>query len=178
MHSRFWRFNMEKRMYATISGTILDTDFMSKYFRCADSNKIHCPKLYPLLITLNMWLVGIPELERCGLPFYFYGTPIAQMICLMRTSCSCSLHIPWALCSAWKRMISSLIPQILKIRESRVLKFPFYLASPQKVCPNRGSFRMGGGGSSLADLFLLSSLQKRNSSVKALGSHWAERREP
>lgn len=145
MHSRFWRFNMEKRMYATISGTILDTDFMSKYFRCADSNKIHCPKLYPLLITLNMWLVGIPELERCGLPFCFYGTPIAQMICLMRASCSCSLHIPWALCSAWKRMISSLIPQILKIRESRVLKFPFYLASPQKVCPNRGSFRMGGG---------------------------------
>lgn len=46
MHTRFWRFNMgkktKKRTYA-VSRTILDTDFMSRYFGCTDSKKNPLP---------------------------------------------------------------------------------------------------------------------------------------
>lgn len=40
---------MEKKRMYTISGTIFNTDFMSKYFGCIESSKIHCPKFYLFL---------------------------------------------------------------------------------------------------------------------------------
>lgn len=57
----------------TISGTIFNTDFMSKYFGWIESSKIHCPKFY-LFLTHG-------TRERSGertLSILFPVKPIAQ----------------------------------------------------------------------------------------------------